>query len=71
MISIQTGGGHAITTTGMNGHGIVAYNFGTLPTSTTSINVGGNITTTGRGFTGGPRRRALQRSTGSRGPHRR
>ena len=52
MISIQTGGGHAITTTGMNGHGIVAYNFGTLPTSTTSINVGGNITTTGEGSQG-------------------
>ena len=46
-ITIDTRDGHTITTTGDNGHGIVAYNYGTLPTDTTSINVGGNITTTG------------------------
>ena len=51
-LSIRTGGGHTITTTGAIGHGIVAYNFGTLPTSTTSIYVGGNITTTGAGAQG-------------------
>ena len=51
-ITIATRGGHSITTTGTNGHGIVAYNYGTLPTSTTSINVGGNITTTGAGAQG-------------------
>ena len=51
-ITIATRGGHSITTTGANGHGIVAYNYGTLPTSTTSINVGGNITTTGAGAQG-------------------
>ncbi len=49
LLSIRTGGGHTITTTGKSGHGIVAYNYGTLPTSTTPINVGGNITTTGAG----------------------
>ena len=46
-ISIRTGNGNDITTTGDNGHGIVAYNYGTLNTSSISINVGGNITTTG------------------------
>ena len=51
-ISIRTSNGNAITTTGANGHGIVAYNYGTMPTSTTSINVGGNITTTGAGAQG-------------------
>ena len=52
LLSIRTGGGHTITTTGKSGHGIVAYNYGTLPTSTTPINVGGNITTTGAGAQG-------------------
>ena len=33
-------------------YGIVAYNYGTLPASTTPINVGGNITTTGAGAQG-------------------
>ena len=52
LLSIRTGGGHAITTTGANGHGIVAYNFGTLDTSTIDINVGGSIETTGAGSQG-------------------
>ena len=71
-LSIRTGGGHTITTTGAIGHGIVAYNYGTLPTSTTSISVGGNITTTGAGAQG-VRVGSLDRTgrTGSRGPHRR
>ena len=51
-ITIATRGGHSITTTGANAHGIVAYNYGTMDTSTTSINVGGNITTTGAGAQG-------------------
>ena len=52
LLSIRTRGGHAITTTGDNGHGIVAYNFGTLDTSTIDINVGGSIETTGAGSQG-------------------
>ena len=52
-LSIRTGGGHTITTTGEGGHGIVAYNFGTAqPTSSISIEVGGNIVTTGAGAQG-------------------
>lgn len=46
-LKIETGGGNAITTSGANGYGIVAYNYGTMATGRTSINVGGNVTTTG------------------------
>ena len=51
-ISIRTGNGNAITTTGDNGHGIVAYNYGTLDTRTINIDVGGTVTTSGAGAQG-------------------
>ena len=51
-ISIRTSNGNAITTTGDNGHGIVAYNYGTLDTRTINIDVGGTVTTTGGGRAG-------------------
>ena len=46
-VMIRTGGGNTVTTTGEDGHGIVAYNFGTLPTSRIVINIEGDVTTTG------------------------
>ena len=52
-ISIATGGGNTITTTGEGGHGIVAYHWGTAqPTSAISIDAGGGIDTSGRGARG-------------------
>ena len=51
-VSIRTGDGHTITTTGANGDGIVAYNYGTLDTASISVEVGGSITTTGAGAQG-------------------
>ena len=49
---IRTRGGNTITTEGPNGHGIVAYNYGTLDTSTISVDVGGSVTTTGQNSQG-------------------
>ena len=51
-LSIKTRESHAITTTGEGGHGIVAYNFGTLDTSTIAVNIGGSVHTTGDGAQG-------------------
>ena len=52
-VMIDTHDGHRITTIGPNGHGIVAYNYGTMQdTSRISIDVGGNVTTTGAGAQG-------------------
>ena len=51
-ISIETGSGHTVTTTGANGHGIVAYNYGTMDTSAISIDVGGSIDASGAGAQG-------------------
>ena len=52
-ISIVTGGGNAIVTTGENGHGIVAYHYGTSQdTSLISIHVGGSIDVSGTGAQG-------------------
>ena len=51
-ISIRTGNGNAITTTGDNGHGIVAYNYGTLDTRSIAINVEGDIHASGTGAQG-------------------
>ena len=52
-ISIETGGGNAIVTTGENGHGIVAYHYGTSQdTSLISIHVGGSIDVSGTGAQG-------------------
>ena len=46
-ITIDTRDGHTITTTGENGHGIVAYHFGTEDTRSIDITVGGDITAGG------------------------
>ena len=46
---IRTGDGNTVTTTGDSGHGIVAYNYGTMATSRTAINIGGTVTATGAG----------------------
>ena len=52
-ISIVTGGGNTITTTGPNGHGIVAYHYGTAQASSKiAIDVGGNIDVSGAGAQG-------------------
>ena len=52
-ISIVTGGGNTITTTGSNGHGIVAYHYGTEhDTSKITIDVGGTIDASGVGAQG-------------------
>ena len=51
-ISIRTSNGNDITTTGDNGHGIVAYNYGTMDTSSIAINVEGDIHTSGTGAQG-------------------
>ena len=51
-ISIRTGNGNDITTTGANGHGIVAYNYGTLDTSSIAIDVEGDIHASGTGARG-------------------
>ena len=50
---IETGGGNAIVTTGVNGHGIVAYHYGTSQdTSLISIYAGGSIDVSGAGAQG-------------------
>ena len=46
-IMIDTHGGHAITTTGEGGHGIVAYHFGTGNTRSMAITAGGTINASG------------------------
>ena len=71
-LSIRTDGGNTVTTTGANGHGIVAYNYGTLDTARTSIHVGGTVTATGAGAQG-VRVGVVNadRRTGPRGGHRR
>ena len=52
-ISIETGDGHAITTTGVNGHGVVAYHYGTSEeASLISIDMGGSIDVSGAGAQG-------------------
>ena len=51
-ITIDTRDGHTITTTGENGHGIVAYHFGTEDTRSMAITVGGSVETTGEGSQG-------------------
>ncbi len=52
-LSIETGSGNTITTTGESGHGIVAYHYGTSEdTSLISIDVGGSIDTSGAGAQG-------------------
>ncbi len=51
-ITIETRDGHTITTTGENGHGIVAYHFGTEDTRSMAITVGGSVETTGEGSQG-------------------
>ena len=52
-LSIVTGGGNTITTTGSNGHGIVAYHYGTEhDTSKITIDVGGTIDASGVGAQG-------------------
>ncbi|MCY3803025.1 MAG: autotransporter outer membrane beta-barrel domain-containing protein [Gammaproteobacteria bacterium] len=52
-LSIETGSGNAITTTGDSGHGIVAYHYGTSEdTSLITIDVGGSIDASGSGAQG-------------------
>ena len=51
-ITIDTLNGHAITTTGANGHGIVAYHLGTMDTRSMAITVGGTIDASGAGAQG-------------------
>ena len=52
-ISITTGDGNTITTTGESGHGIVTYHYGTdQPTSNITIVVGGSIDVSGAGAQG-------------------
>ena len=46
-VAISTGDGHTITTTGDNGHGIVADHFGTEDSRTITITVGGRIDVSG------------------------
>ena len=46
-VAISTRDGHTITTTGDNGHGIVAYHFGTEDSRTITITVGGRIDVSG------------------------
>ena len=46
-VAISTEDGHTITTTGDNGHGIVAYHFGTEDSRTITITVGGRIDVSG------------------------
>ena len=70
-VSIQTDGNHAITTSGVGGHGIVALNFGTMDTSTISVDVGGSVTTTGAGSQGVRVGTVSSGAPGPRCPHRR
>ena len=42
-VDISTGDGHAITTTGDNAHGIVAYHFGTEESRSMAVTVGGTV----------------------------
>lgn len=52
-LSIETGTGHALTTTGDHGHGIVAYHYGaSQDTSNIAIDVGGSIHVSGAGAQG-------------------
>ena len=51
-ITIDTLNGHTITTTGDDGHGIVAYHLGTMDTRSMAITVGGSIDTSGPGAQG-------------------
>ena len=51
-ISIRTGNGNDVTTTGDNGHGILAYNYGTMDTRSIAIDVGGDIHASGTGAQG-------------------
>ena len=51
-ITIDTRDGHTITTTGDNGHGIVAYHFGSGDSRSMDITVGGTIETRGVGAHG-------------------
>ena len=51
-IAIDTGGGNAFTTTGDNGHGIVAYHFGTEDSRAIDITVGGTVEASDAGAQG-------------------
>ena len=42
-INISTDSNHTITTTGDNGHGIVAYHFGTMDSRTMAVRVDGTV----------------------------
>ena len=51
-ITIDTRDGHTITTTGANGHGIVAHHQGTMDSRSMAITVGGTIDASGEGAQG-------------------
>ncbi len=51
-LSISTGEGHTITTTGPSGHGIVGFHHGTAATGSMAVTVGGLINVSGAGARG-------------------
>ena len=51
-VTLNMQDGNAVTTTGENGHGIVAYNFGTMDSRTMAITVGGRVDASGAGAQG-------------------